>query len=383
MKYLRLQKRSRWICGCVFLCLAYVPSLLRSGVLEPAIESGAGAVIAQNGDSLEWAASRMADSLLSNPSFSFDLQNPLNLSPDAGGVAFLAFNDVENTSVMATTKKVTFLPRPNKHTVNIAGYSGATLVKGRVKTNFYSDARQLGIPAAILDSVVKKMSPKLNFKKSVKRGDKFEVIYSKDKQLLYSRVTTKGSDVSIYRFRNENNKGWSYYFANGDLCGAKKEDTTFGKPLKCKITVSDNYGTRRHPISGIIHFHTGVDLAAKLGEPVYAVQDGVVTRASRYGGYGNCIDIQHASGYSSRYAHLSRFKVVNGTKVKKGQLIGYVGFTGCCTGAHLHLELARNDRTMNPFSAVKMVSTKKDTVGNFKDFTAFKKIISTVASKYK
>lgn len=286
-----------------------------------------------------------------------------------------------STSAPSSVRKVTIVASPTKHAVNVAGYSDATLVKARLKTNFYTDAKRLNIPSKIIESIVNKMSSVINFKNSLRRGDTFEVIYTKDNNLLYSRIITRHSNVAVYRFSERGNH--SYCFENGNLCETTKEDNTFGRPLKGKVTVSDRYGVRRHPISGVIRFHSGVDLAAAFGEPVFAIQDGTVTRASYFGGYGKCVDIRHASGYSSRYAHLSRFNVINGTKVRKGQLIGFVGSTGHSTGAHLHLELARNDRTMNPFSVVKMTPPKRNTVRNYKNFAGFKNKISAVSKMYK
>ncbi|MGL4948321.1 MAG: M23 family metallopeptidase [Mycoplasma sp.] len=101
-----------------------------------------------------------------------------------------------------------------------------------------------------------------------------------------------------------------------------------------------------------------MDLRAPYGSPVFAIYDGVVTHASYHCGYGHCIEIKHASGYSSRYAHLSKYAVRVGSRVKKGQKIGMVGSSGVSTGAHLHLEFAKNNSVLNPFS-VKMMRQKK------------------------
>jgi murein DD-endopeptidase MepM/ murein hydrolase activator NlpD len=122
-----------------------------------------------------------------------------------------------------------------------------------------------------------------------------------------------------------------------------------------------------------------VDLIAAHGTPVYAVFDGVVTRASRYYGYGNCVDIQHASSYSSRYGHLSRCSVRCGARVRKGQLIGYSGSTGTSTGPHLHLELAKNNRVINPLS-VKMIPEESGTVPHMGNFNILKKQISKIVN---
>lgn len=416
LKYLKLSRKFRWVCGGVCLCLAYSPLFLKTKASLSKNESSS--PIAQNyyslqtgtnclavaghsdTETLQLVANDMAASLLSvssgvigdrkNPElsekfYSFKLPALLNLSDNTNAAAARVIDSSKaiahaNTHMNRNSVVVGHIHTPNKHTVNISGDSSATLVKGRIKANFYADAKKLKIPAEVVKLVVDKMSQRLDFRNSIRKGDVFEVIYNKNNQLLYSRIITKRSNVAIYRFVEKS--GCSYCFENGDLCGAQKEDNTFGRPLKGRITISDRYGMRRHPISGVVRFHTGVDLAAAFGEPVYAVQEGTVTRASYYGGYGKCIDIQHASGYTSRYAHLSRFNVVSGTKVRKGQLVGFVGSTGYSTGAHLHLELARNNKTMNPFAAVKMVPTKKAAVSDVRKFTGLKNKISLISKRY-
>jgi murein DD-endopeptidase MepM/ murein hydrolase activator NlpD len=122
---------------------------------------------------------------------------------------------------------------------------------------------------------------------------------------------------------------------------------------------------RRHPITHRYTMHNGVDLRAMHGAPVLAIMDGRVVRASYYAGYGLCVDVQHISGYRSRYAHLSKTLVQCGNYVRKGQQIGRIGSTGISTGAHLHLELARNGRVMNPLN-VKMIPLESGFAGRNK-----------------
>ena len=113
--------------------------------------------------------------------------------------------------------------------------------------------------------------------------------------------------------------------------------------------ISSPYGWRIHPIKKVKSFHTGIDLAATEGTPVFAADDGVVEFAGRNGGYGNFILIDHGV-YSTAYAHLSRIDVYEGQRVKKGQLIGRVGSTGLSTGPHLHFEVRYRGRHMNPMA---------------------------------
>jgi len=118
---------------------------------------------------------------------------------------------------------------------------------------------------------------------------------------------------------------------------------------KYKRRISSFYGYRIHPIYKRRVFHDGLDFSAPSGTEIYAAADGVIEKAkkSRYG-YGNTIVINHGYGYKTVYAHMSSFAVRRGKKVKRGQLIGYVGNSGLSTAPHLHYEVQRNGRKVNP-----------------------------------
>lgn len=119
-------------------------------------------------------------------------------------------------------------------------------------------------------------------------------------------------------------------------------------PLPYRVKITSAYGYRYHPTTGKYSFHTGVDLAAPKGTPIYAMRDGTVTTASKTSVWGNYVVINHGDGYSSLYAHMTKYTVSYGQTVKKGQVIGYVGSTGWSTGAHLHLTIYYNGATVNP-----------------------------------
>lgn len=111
---------------------------------------------------------------------------------------------------------------------------------------------------------------------------------------------------------------------------------------------ASGYGTRIDPIYGTMRFHAGMDFSANIGTDVYATGDGRVVSAKWESGFGNCIVIDHGFGYETRYAHLNGFKVRAGQKVKRGEVIGYVGNTGKSTGPHLHYEVRVKGRIVNP-----------------------------------
>jgi murein DD-endopeptidase MepM/ murein hydrolase activator NlpD len=112
--------------------------------------------------------------------------------------------------------------------------------------------------------------------------------------------------------------------------------------------LSSGMGARRDPVTGGADFHPGLDIVGEKGEPVYATAAGRVVHAGYQGAYGNLIVIDHGFGLETRYGHLSKFKVQEGSRVKRGDVIGSVGATGRATGNHLHYEVHANGRLLNP-----------------------------------
>ena len=112
--------------------------------------------------------------------------------------------------------------------------------------------------------------------------------------------------------------------------------------------IASGFGLRMHPIYKILKMHKGMDFTAPIGTEIYATGDGVVERVGWVGGYGKTIMINHGFGYKTRYAHCSKYKCRKGQKVKRGDLIGFVGNTGQSTGPHLHYEVFKNKKQINP-----------------------------------
>ncbi|HRE66907.1 MAG TPA: M23 family metallopeptidase [Cyclobacteriaceae bacterium] len=115
------------------------------------------------------------------------------------------------------------------------------------------------------------------------------------------------------------------------------------------IALASGYGLRIHPIYKVKKMHTGIDFAAAIGTPIYATADGVIDKLNvSFSGYGKMIEIDHGFGYRTRYAHMHGFAVRQGQKIKRGDLIGYVGDTGLSTAPHLHYEVFVNGVHANP-----------------------------------
>ena len=120
------------------------------------------------------------------------------------------------------------------------------------------------------------------------------------------------------------------------------------RPLKNMHTITSGFGRRYHPILKTLRAHTGVDITAPKGTPVYATADGTVSGENPGSGYGIAVLINHGFSYQTLYAHLSKKVVKPGQKVKRGQLVGYVGSTGMASGSHLHYEVIKNGTPVNP-----------------------------------
>ena len=115
--------------------------------------------------------------------------------------------------------------------------------------------------------------------------------------------------------------------------------------------IVSGFGMRYHPILHYSRMHTGIDMAAKKGTPIYATGDGVVEVAGRgdgYAGYGIVCVINHGNGFKTLYAHMNEVKAVQGKKIKRGELVGYVGTTGLSQAPHLHYEVLQNGKRVNP-----------------------------------
>src|SRR5579864_6317146 len=112
--------------------------------------------------------------------------------------------------------------------------------------------------------------------------------------------------------------------------------------------LTGTFGGRNDPFTGERGFHQGLDISTEKGQPVYATADGIVESTAYAGDYGNLIVLKHGFGLTTRYGHLSAFATTPGQKVKRGDVIGYVGSTGRSTGAHVHYEILANGQLLNP-----------------------------------
>ena len=129
------------------------------------------------------------------------------------------------------------------------------------------------------------------------------------------------------------------------------------------------FGGRYHPILRYTRMHTGVDWAAPIGTPIVAAGNGTVIKAARESGYGNRVEIQHANGYITTYNHMSGFArgIVEGTRVRQGQVVGFLGMTGLATGPHLHYEVIVSGNFVDPLR-IKLARTRELNTRQLDDF---------------
>ncbi|MBB4264395.1 M23 family metallopeptidase [Roseospira visakhapatnamensis] len=223
---------------------------------------------------------------------------------------------------------------------------------GPITYSLYQAAVDAGVSEAALADMIRVLSYDIDFQRDIQKDDTFEIMYERfstadgkpvrNGQLLFTALTNGGNRIVAYAHETED--GTRDYF-NESGQGVRKP--LMRTPID-GARISSSFGMRRHPILGYSKMHTGVDFAAPTGTPIYAAGDGVVKRAGRNGGYGNYIQIRHNGEFSTAYGHLSRILVRNGQRVEQGDVIGRVGSTGRSTGPHLHYEIIRGGKKVNP-----------------------------------
>jgi murein DD-endopeptidase MepM/ murein hydrolase activator NlpD len=219
----------------------------------------------------------------------------------------------------------------------------------------------------------------LNFRRDLRKGDKLAMIYEQ-KYRLGSPYTMPDLMVAMIEMRG---KRHAIYLGSDerfyDEKGRQVEGFLLARPVR-NARISSRFTLRRwHPILHRYRAHLGIDYAASRGTPIFAAGSGTVIFAGRTRGYGNLIKIRHADGYVTLYAHQKAFRkgMRRGKRVKKGQVIGYVGSTGLSTGPHLHFGLYKNGRAINPARVVQ-VTTKQLTGKARKAYMAEKEKMDTL-----
>ena len=236
--------------------------------------------------------------------------------------------------------------------------------EGAIKNSLYRTATDLGVKPNLIVDFARIYGFQVDFQRDIRKNDRFQILYEifeNDKgeiietgNIVFANLKLSGIDLPLY-FYIDQKKKTGHYDDNGK--SAKK--ALMKTPIN-GARLSSSFGMRKHPILGYNKMHRGTDFAAPLGTPVMASGDGVIIRARWCGGGGNCIKIKHNSTYSTVYAHLSKFakSARTGSRVRQGQIIGYVGSTGMSTGPHLHYEVIENGKKINS-QTLKLPSGRK------------------------
>lgn len=253
-------------------------------------------------------------------------------------------------------------------------------LRGTIKDTLYDTAKEIGLPAPVLANLIKLYSYDVDFQRDIKEGNKFTVLFEEIVDTDSSQVVDYGNilfaqmDIDnqpLQAYRYETADGEARYY---DALGKSIEKSLLKTPMD-GARITSGFGNRKHPILGFNRMHKGIDFGAPSGTPIYAAGDGRIDFLGRNGSYGNYIRIAHRNNYSTAYAHLRGFKpsLTKGSRVRQGDVIGYVGTTGRSTGPHLHYELLVSNRQVNPLS-IKSVpgdQLSKEKLAHFKKYKQY------------
>ncbi len=225
---------------------------------------------------------------------------------------------------------------------------------GTIETSLFQAGLAAGVPASRMIRMIHLFSFQVDFQRGIKKGDAFEILYRIHKDhtgqvvrhgaIVYAALTLNGAKIKMYRSPGDNGAG---LYLNEK--GESNRRALMRTPIN-GARLSSGFGFRRHPVLGYSKLHTGVDFAAPRRTPIYAAGDGTIEKQGWYGGYGWYTRLRHNREYTTAYAHMAGFAkgLKEGQRVKQGQVIGYVGSSGRSTGPHLHYEVLRYNKQINP-----------------------------------
>lgn len=259
-------------------------------------------------------------------------------------------SDFKTLAIVTATALGTF----DAEQVSLETRETQRIVSAPIPDSLYLAAERENMPAATILSLIRALSYRVDFQREIRPEDNFKTIYtrahaadgsSQSGDILYAELDLGDRVERLYRFTHPKTKRTDYFDASGESMRRLLMRTPIDG-----ARLTSRFGKRKHPVLGYVKSHQGVDFGAPTGTPIYAAGDGVIERANRYGSYGNYVRIKHPRGYKTAYAHLSRFakNMKAGKRVRQGQVIGYVGATGRVTGAHLHYEVYKGAKRVNP-----------------------------------
>lgn len=247
--------------------------------------------------------------------------------------------------------------REAAHEAAGAAENGADAQPTSLYAAVYAAGLMQNVPPETIMQILRVHASGTDFRRRVRTGDAVELFFDAKEEgaadgppgeLLYTSITSGGDNTHFYRFRTPD--GVVDYY---DDIGNNSKKFLNRKPVRGEeVRLTSGFGLRRHPLLNILRPHLGIDWSGPVGTPILAAGNGVVEEAGRKGDYGNFVRIRHANGYTTQYAHMTRFApgIAVGAKVRQNQVIGALGQTGLATGPHLHFEVLINNRFVDPLS---------------------------------
>lgn len=219
---------------------------------------------------------------------------------------------------------------------------------GEVGPDLTLALRRAHVPEAMGRAYVAVLGRAIPLANGLSVNDRFDLVVQHDPERRTSQLVYAGldrvarADVMLLKWTD----GKTVIWVNSDGVGGGARSSTMALPVEGRIT--SRFGRRFHPILGHTRFHKGVDVGARSGAPITAAADGTVASAGWHGGYGRQVAIAHAGDLETTYSHMSGFAVAAGQHVRRGQVIGFVGSSGLSNGPHVHFEVYRHGRPVNP-----------------------------------
>lgn len=233
---------------------------------------------------------------------------------------------------------------------------------GSVQGSLFGATDAADVPDRIASEMAEAFSGDIDFHKDLRRGDHFSVVYE---AFYFDGQLVKTGRLLAAEFVNQDKAYRAVYFKDAqghdgyyNADGQSMKRAFLKSPMPFNRISSGFSLARLHPVLQIMRSHKGIDYAAPTGTPVRAIADSIVSFVGKQGGYGNLVVLNHQSPYSTAYGHLSAYGkgIKRGSKIRQGQVIGYVGATGLATGPHLHYEFRVNGEQRNPL-AMKLPTT--------------------------
>lgn len=278
---------------------------------------------------------------------------------------------------MGLTNTLKIYKKGNKFTSEVTHIELEKVVKHTsavINDSLFLSGKRAGLSDNLIMQLVAIYGWDIDFALDIREGDSFTVIYEErykegvkvsDGPIIAAEFVNRNTPLRAVRYEHEDGRV-DYYADNGDAM----RKAFLRTPVELARISSRFNLKRKHPILNRIRAHKGVDYAAATGTPIKATGDGTVILAGIKGGYGRTIILKHGATYSTLYGHLHRYAkgVRTGSRVKQGQIIGYVGKSGLATGPHLHYEFRINGVHRNPLTVKlpKVESISKKDLPEFK-----------------